>query len=311
MERVLKRNYYDKGYKTSFTSKSALIKHFKGKYPAKDVAEWADKQQNITRFAPAIARFPRQPIFAHKFNDIWQVDLASMEKFSKFNKNYKHFAVITCCLSRFTYTFKLKTKKSDELIEQLKKLFKTIKPSIMASDMGGEFSSKKYLDFLKSHKIQDWKMKNTETKAALSEARIKLIKSRIYKFMEFNNTKKWIDFLADATRNVNDTFTRNIGMSPSEAIADLKNEKIIFLKLYANKIGWPTKPHSLKEGDKFRVSHYKKTFRKGYLETFSDETFSLKKVIPRDNKINLLQLEDSGGEVIKGLFYPREVRVQK
>jgi Integrase core domain len=312
MERILKRNYYDRAYKTSYTSKSTLIKNFKDKFPAKDIAEWADKQKNITRFAPAARRFPRQQIFAHKFNDIWMIDLASMQKFAKWNRNYKYFAVLTCCLSRFTYVFKLKSKKSDEVVDQLKKLFKKVKPKLaMAADKGGEFSSKKYLDFLKSENIQDWKMQNTETKASLVEARIKLIKSRIYKNMAENDNKKWIDILDDSVRNVNETYTKNIGMSPAEAISDLKNEKIIFLRLYSKKVGWPTEPNSLKLGEKLRISHYKTVFRKGFLENFSEELFTLKKVIPRDNKINLLQLEDSDGEVIKGLFYPREVRIQK
>lgn len=311
MERILKRNYYDKNYSTSYTSKTALIKKFKHQFPEKDIAEWADKQENITRFAPAAKRFPRQTVFAHLFNDILMIDLAFMLKFAKWNKNYKYFAVLTCCLSRFTYVFKLKTKKSDEVIDQLKKLFKKIKPRILASDFGGEFNSKRYLDFLKSANVEDWKLKNTETKACLAEVRIKLIKSRIYKYMAANNTKVWIDHIDDAVRNLNNTYTKNIDMSPAEALADKKNEKIIFLKLYSKKIGWPTKRTSLKPGDKLRISHYKHTFRKGFLENFTDEIFSLKKVIPRDNKINLFQLEDSGGETIKGLFYPKEVRLVK
>lgn len=312
MKRVLERSYYDKAYKTSYTSKSALIKNFKHKFPAKDIAEWSDKQKNITRFSPAVKKFRRQQVFAHKFDSIWMIDLADMQKFAKFNKNYKYFAVLTCCLSRFTYTFKLKSKKSDEVIEQLKKMFKKKKPSLaLASDAGGEFCSRRYIEFLKSEGIQDWKMRNQESKATLAEARIKLIKSRIYKYLAANDTKKWIDFLDHAVRNVNETFTKNINMSPSEAISDLKNEKLIFLRLYSNKIGLPTKREALKEGDQVRISHYKTIFRKGFLENFTDEIFSLKKVVHRDNNINLLQLEDKKGETINGLFYPREIRLTK
>jgi hypothetical protein len=308
--RVLDRHFYDLNYSTAFTSKSHLLKTLKDKVSRREVEDWADRQPLISKYSPATRRFPRLKVFAHRHDDIWSMDFCSLISQAPHNNNYKYFAVVVDALSRKTYTFNLRTRKPEETIEQLKKLFKIAKPRVaLITDVAGEFRSKAYVNFLKENGIQAWYTRNDEIKTSLSEHRIKIIMSRLTKYMVHNNTKVWYKVINRIVDNVNETFMPSIGTKPN-AVKTLEDDRAVFKKLYGKYLQLPSKPSAYKENDRVRISHLREKFRKGYNQTFSEETFNVKKIIPKGS-INLLSLEDDKKETLVGRFYPREVRAQK
>jgi len=137
MQRELKRNYFDPNYSTAFTSKTALIKKFGQKYPKNEILDWTKGQDVITKYAGIQTRFKRQPTIVHRKNDIFQMDIADFAKYADKNRNYKYALVVVDGLSRYSWIFKLKSKKPREIIEALQKLFKEAKPRIsIFSDKG-------------------------------------------------------------------------------------------------------------------------------------------------------------------------------
>jgi hypothetical protein len=62
-----------------------------------------------------------------------------------------------------------------------------------------------------------------------------------------------------------------------------------------------------KVGDQFRVSHLRDRFRKGYLQNYSSEEFTLKRVVKKDG-LNQFELKDQAGEQLVGKFYAEELQ---
>jgi hypothetical protein len=307
MDRILKRNYYDLNYPTAFTSASTIKKKFKNEFTPQEIDNWAQKQDIITKFAPVKRNFSRQITMAHTKNQIWHLDLADMSKESKkTNLNFRYFCVCVDVLSKMTYAFKLKSKKPEEVVKNLKRLFKTVKPKVIFSDSGGEFTGRVFTSFLKNEGGDVWKSRNTETKASIAENKILWIKKKLHKYMRYTESKNWINALDNIIRGFNHSYHRTIKMRPID-VKTKDDEKKAFLNAYGKRIGIPTKPSAFKPDDKVRISHLKKLFTRGYMQTYSDEKFTLKKVIARD-KQNLFVLEDENQEPVIGKFYASELQ---
>jgi len=307
MNRKLTRHYYTPSYPEAFTSRSNLVKRFGKDYDPNEIRDWADSQNNITRFAPAPAKFKRRFMLAHAKNSIFCIDTAFMPKFAKSNKGAIYFTVFVDILSRMLYCFAMKRKRPSDVIKGLEKIFKTVKPTLgVYSDNGGEYG-RLFTNFLAKNGIQHWKSRN-ETKSNLAELKIKQVKQRLYKYLSHTGKKNWTLALPGIVRSINSTYSRNIGCAPIE-IQTREDEKRVFLKLYGKKIGIPAPENSMKVGEKYRISHLRENFRKRYLETFTEELFTLNKKINKQDT-NLVRLSAHDGEV-KGSMYPEEVRLQK
>jgi hypothetical protein len=310
MERELKRAYYDVHNPTAFTSKSNLIKKFKGKYGLDEISDWAARQDNITRHAGRQTRFRRLPTLAHGRNEIWHLDTCDMRKYSKANRNVNYFVVCVDVLSRYLHVFAMKDKTTDSVIKGMRKIFAKERPRLAVyTDIGGEYSSRKFKSFLKEYGIELWNAYNTETKATLAEARIKLLKSRLIKYMSHHATERWTDVLDQLCAAVNKSYSRNIGMAPAD-VKGKEQEKKVFVKLYGSRLGHPTKEASTKVGDTVRISRLRKQFEHAYFSGYSDEKFLVKRIYPRGTH-NLIEVEDENDEILHGKFYEKEVIAAK
>ena len=65
-----------------------------------------------------------------------------------------------------------------------------------------------------------------------------------------------------------------------------------------------------KLGDQVRISKSRRTFKKGYLPSWTQEIFTVTKIIPRDPPV--YRLRDYADDEIEGVFYAEELlKVQK
>jgi len=113
------------------------------------------------------------------------------------------------------------------------------------------------------------------------------------KYFSANNTYRYIDLVEGLVKQYNETRHSSIGKTPTEASYP-SNENKARMKLY------PSLPSSSKPkfaiGDRVRISHKKRTFKKGYTVRWAEEVFTVNKVLytnPTTYKIT-----DSGGEEI-------------
>ena len=172
----------------------------------------------------------------------------------------------------------------------------TRKPSKIWVDKGCEFCNSSFKKWLKDNDIEMYSIHN-EGKSIVAERFLRILKSKIYKYMTQISKNVYINKLHDIVNEYNNTYHRTIKMKP----VDVKDNTYIDFKKEVN-----DKDPKFKVGDHVRISKYKNIFAKGYTPNWSEEVFVIKKVkntVPWTYVINDL----NGAEII-GTFYEKELQ---
>ena len=128
----------------------------------------------------------------------------------------------------------------------------------------------------------------------------------MWKYFTAKNTCVYIDILQDIVRAYNNSYHRSIGQAP--ASVSLLNVGQVRRKLYGK--SWTKPIRKFKLGDQVRISKSRRTFKKGYLPSWTQEFFTAAKIIPRVPPV--YRLRDYAHDEIEGVFYADELhKVQK
>ena len=134
------------------------------------------------------------------------------------------------------------------------------------------------------------------------------LKTRMWKYFTSKNTFVYIDILQDIVHGYNNSYHRSIGQSPVSV--NLLNVGQVRRKLYGNSWAKPIRELKFKLGDQVRSSKSCCTFKKGYLPSWTQEIFTVTKIIPRVPPV--YRLRDYTDNEIEGVFYAEELqKVQK
>ena len=163
-------------------------------------------------------------------------------------------------------------------------------------DKGSEFYNSSFKKWLKDNDIEMYST-NNEGKSVIAERFIRTLKNKIYKFMTSISKNVYIDKLDDIVKKYNNTYHTSIKMKP----VDVKDNTYIGLKKEVN-----DKNHKFRVSDHVRISKYKNSFAKGYMQNWSEEIFIIKKIkniVPWTYVLN-----DLNGEEVIGTFYKNELK---
>lgn len=158
---------------------------------------------------------------------------------------------------------------------------------------------------MKENAIKYSTTQNPDIKCSIAERCVKTIKHKIFKYLAYKNTFRYIDVLDDIVKSYNNGYHRTIKMTPNEV-----NDKNI-LQVYRNiresqKIPTTKKRAKLKVGNYVRITKSKGVFDKGFMAGWSGEIFRVKSIAQRNPIV--YYLEDLAGEEIEGTFYEMEVQ---
>ena len=103
---------------------------------------------------------------------------------------------------------------------------------------------------------------HNEEKSVVAERFIRILKTKIYKYMTSVSKNVYIDKLDDIVGEYNNSYHRTITVKP----VDVKDNTYIDFKEEVN-----DKDPKFKVGDHVRISKYKKFFVKGYTPNWSEE----------------------------------------
>ena len=92
---------------------------------------------------PRKINFTRRKVISNDIDHIWGINLITMIKYSKQNKNYKYILTVIDFFSKYSWCYPLKTKKSEEITNSFKDIFKKSKriPKFIQSHEGTEFTN--------------------------------------------------------------------------------------------------------------------------------------------------------------------------
>lgn len=311
VKKILEKIYYDPKHTASFSTVDKLYGAAGRKIPKKEVANWLISQDTYTRHKTRRIHFPRNRYIITNINELYEADLAIFpEEYAKHNDGVKYLLVVIDCFSKFMFVEPLKRKTTEAIIDAFKKIFKRtgVKCYRLASDKGGEFASKKFRAFMKANDIVFNTTNNPDTKASIVERSLRTIKGKIYKYLTYANSFRYIDVVDDIVKAYNNSYHRSIKMTPSQVndenivqvYRNIKESQLKRLKIVEKK-----KP-KFKPGDYVRMSKSKTIFEKGFMSNFTEEIFKVKSVATRTPVV--YYLEDLAGEEISGTFYEPELQ---
>ena len=271
--KLLKKIYYDPRHTAGFGSARNLYLAAKAVRKAvtkKDVDKFLQSQPTHTLHFPVRKSFKRRKILARHIDHIWSSDLLDFQAISKENRGFRYVLIVKDVLSRYAFAVPLKDKTAKSVIAAFKKMFNKSgrRPQKLFTDMGKEYTSNQFKDFLRKSKIIQYST-GSEIKASLAERFIRTLKSKLYKYFTAKNTLHYIRVLPSVLQGYNDKIHSSHGMAPSKV--NKRNQKKVWNILHADYLNEKPKPPRLHIGDFVRLSKYRRTFRKAYLQGWTTE----------------------------------------
>jgi len=253
-----------------------------------------------------ITKFQRRKVIVTHVDEIWALDLASMENLASDNNGYKWILCIIDVFSKYVFCVPTKNKTATTILEAFKKVVQDSDrmPSKIWVDQGSEFYNKQFEKWIKDKNITMYSTYG-ESKSVVVERFIRTLRDKMELYFDETNSREWVDILPKIVDKYNNTKHSTIKMTPVEAIKP-ENEVPVFNNINKKPKQNKSKKTALfKVGDQVRVSKVKQTFEKGYKANFSYEVYTITEVLQTDPIT--YQIEDWGGEPIEGSFYTNEL----
>ena len=319
MEAFLRRTYYaDPGTEGSLAAPRVLFRlareaGYQNVSP-RAITDWLSQQRTYTLHRRSLRRFKRNPVIAlGGTGSQLQIDLISIASLSKFNDKTTFILICVDVFSKKMYAEALTSKSPPRVVEGLRAVFDRMGyyPEAVQSDAGLEFlgrATKKYLQSVGVHLFTV----SQSTKACIAERGIRSLRMRIQKYLEYNNTRRYVDKLQMIVRGYNETPHTSTGIAPNKVT--ISNENVVFERLYGKVLG--TKSYGRKR--KFKIGDYVRllTLKRHQFEKEAEPTWT--KELMRVTGIDetalprvMYRVSDLSNEKITGRFYPEELQRTK
>ena len=312
-EELLKRIYYDINSAGSFGGAKRLLNIAKQSDPSIDlihVKEWLQSQEAYTNFRQKRKRFQRLTIIVDRIDEQWQADLMDMSFWSRKNGGIKFLIVVVDVLSRFAWVQPCEDKTADSIINAFTNILSEgRKPEKLQTDQGREFKNVKFSRFCTEKGIHYFTTTDDSIKCAIAERFIRTLRNRIYRFVYWKNTRRYIDDLQSIVKNYNNSYHRTIKTSPNSVNRENQQDIVRKIQQSIKEIDL-RRAKRFKVGDDVKIPLKPETFEKGGVQQWTDEVFTV-----RDEKITpqkyIYKVKDQTGEDISSIFYPEELQKVK
>ena len=318
----------------AFSSAIDLYKHSKQYIPnlkLSDVKTFLSGQDSFTLFGNFRRKYLKRAVFISRPGLFLTSDLADLSNLSEYNSNVRYLIFILDTFSRKLDIFTAVDKKSTTISNYFNDFL--IKQSYnyryLWVDEGREYMGETLKTLTDKFNIKPYHVKSRIHKAAIAERCIRTIKNRIYKYMNFYNTNRYIDVLQDIVRSYNNKKHWGLcHLTPNivHRIDDVKYilpelSKLIYKRKFLNygklgkkylNIGPPLFSDSI--DNTFELSSYvrvlsltgESTFYKGYQPLYTIEIFKIRRIVAGPPQT--YRIEDLKGNRIDGTFYKQELR---
>ena len=267
------------------------------------VTEFLQSIDSYTKYKGIRRKFPRLNAHARYIDEIWCLDLAQMDKLSRWNRGINFLLVTVDVFSRYLRVEPLRRKGAEGVkaafIKMCSKKNELNFPKKLWLDQGKEFFGD-MANFCEDVGVKYYHT-YSETKVAFGERAIQTLKVLIYRYLEENDTLTYIKGLQVFVDVINSRINRNIGLAPKDVVnADFLTVMYKRMKPRKN-----TKP-KFQVGDKVRLALAEGKFQKGYKPHYTYEIFLVRK-INTSAPFPTYFVVDQKGENIEGIFYEQEL----
>lgn len=213
-------------------------------------------------------------ITAQRYGERFQADLVDMSKYGWHNQGYNWMLTVIDIYSRRAWAFKLKRKESNQVIEAIRPLLISERVKLLHTDNGSEFTSNEFKAMCQSLKVkQIFGPPYSPHSQGHIERFNRTIKSMLFKYFTWNQTKIWIDVLDKFVDRYNNTTHSATLMKPIT-----KEAKREFRPIHLDPIP-PNKKHEVGEIVRLALrqnpNYRKKIFEKKYTVQWTKDTYQI------------------------------------
>jgi hypothetical protein len=207
----------------------------------------------------------------------------------------------------------LKNKTAKEGERGLMIILNQVKSSKIRTDEGSEFNHKWVKTLLENKHIYHHVTMN-EVKANYVEIFNRTMKTMIYRYLNRNKTRKYLDVLPKLIETYNATPHRSLNNIVPKDVNET-NEADMWAYMYLKPKHMNVKKEKMKRkrlfrfkiGQLVRISHQRRAFTRAYNEQWSYEVFKIKRRFQMQG-IPMYKLVDMLESEIKGNFYQPELQ---
>lgn len=271
-EDYLNKMYYNPVNAGSFSGPDKLYRYVRkqGKYVLSKykIRKLLQRQEAYSLQRGVRRHFKRNRVIAFGIDDQWDTDLMDMSKFVKQNDGVAFILVVIDIFFKFQWS--LKDKKGQSVTSAFENILRECRrPTRIRTDKRQEFRARVFNAFLNTQNIEHLYAQNTDIKANYAERVIKTIKAKLYRYITYQQSYRYVDHLQDFAANYNATYHRTIGMPPDKVTR--AKETDVWWRMYwpkktpiQTKTKRPKKPFRFKVGDRVRISHLRNIFSREY-----------------------------------------------
>lgn len=318
-ERILNTLYGSHGRPYGLSSQRKLFSQASTLDPTiklEDVKEFLRGSKTYTLHKLQNKRFPRQKVLACRPGVIIAADLADVRHIKKFNDNTSYLLVCVDVFSRFMHVYPCVRKDASTMLDAIKNVLESPecrRVRRLNTDQGTEFYNQKVKQYLNSRGIILYSVHSSEIKASIAERAIRTLKSRIYRFITYRGTPRYIDHLQDMVDAYNHSPHSGLKKQQTPFEVQQLTHPTAIIKQF--KLMYKTPPSSnkrlssdLEVGETVRLvgSQRSSSFHKGYTQQNTHELFRISRIKHPSSPRTYL-LEDLEGKPLEGIFYGPEL----
>src|SRR5882724_1767033 len=278
------------------------------KIDSEAVLNFLKTQDSYTLHRDIVRKFKRQSVLVSGIDAQWQADLVIMPEMAHYNDGYPNILTVIDVFSKYAWARPLLTKFPDSVINAFQSIFDVSgrKPEKLQTDKGTEFVNAQFQAFLKQNNIYFFTTES-ELKASVCERFNRTLKTRMWRYLTFKNTKRYIDVLDDLLNSYNNSVHRTIGVAP--ASVNETNQSKIWQRVYGSleRVATGKKKPKFFVNEAVRTNTLKGKFETGYTGQWTDEIFYIDKIYSQFLPY-MYRIRDTTGELVKGRYYENELQ---
>ena len=279
-------------------------------YAKEEVDKALSKNDTYTQFKQYRRPKKFSPIYVYRKRELFQSDVVffTRSELVKANHGYKYLFTTIDVFTKMAWIYPMKENKCAVVMECFKDILEKCgePPERLNTDRGSELICKKFGLFLKENKIHHY-LSYSLRKCPVVERFNLTLQRLLYKMMKHNNSFEWTKFIDAAMKIYLNRKHRTIKMTPLEAEKD-ENESIVrstYWRRY-KKADKKKKQAKFSVGDSVRIFKERGTFHRGYMEDFTEEFFTVSKVL-KNLPVPRYKLKEYNGEELVGSFFEDEL----
>jgi len=172
------------------------------------VIEYLAKQDVYTLHKPRRIRFPRRKTYSKGIVDLYQINVSNL---SSFNDGMRYILTCIDVFSKQAWAVSIRTKSGRDVAEAFELILSERKCNMVQSDKGTEFLNYSFQTMLKRHDIKFYTSENEDLKAAVAERFNRTLKTKMFRYFTYKNTRRYVDILADLLHSYNNTTRKRNG----------------------------------------------------------------------------------------------------